>query len=126
MRGSASRFSMWSPLDFAEWVRARGHLLPAMTEDPEHEVVGRLLEGTAQLWLGEQCAMVTEVTKDPRTLHVWLAGGNLREIVSLTPGIAAWGRMMGCMQATIDGRKGWKRVLAPYGFNGDDLLRKVL
>jgi len=110
----------------AEWSRARGFLLPAMTDDPEHEVAGRILNGTAQLWLGEQCAMVTEVIHEPRTLHVWLAGGDLKEIVSLTPGIAAWGRMMGCTEATINGRKGWARVLKAYGFEGEGVLRKIL
>lgn len=126
MAASASRFSTWCKLGFAEWTRARGYLLPAMVEDPEDEVVARLLNGTAQLWLGERCAMVTEVINDPRTLHVWLAGGDLKEIVSLTPGIAAWGRMMGCTEATINGRRGWARVLKTHGFEGEGVLRKDL
>lgn len=97
-----------------------------MIEDPEHEVVGRLLNGTAQLWLGVRCAMVTEVVNRPRTIHVWLAGGDLQEIVSLIPGIEAWARMMGCSEATIEGRKGWARVLKPHGFTGEPVLRKTL
>lgn len=109
----------------AEWDRARGWLLPAL-EDDERYVVGRLLEGSAQLWLGERAAMVTEVTAHPRKVHVWLAGGDLAEILSFIPGIAAWGRMMGCTEATIEGRKGWSRVLKPYGFTGDTVLRKML
>jgi hypothetical protein len=111
-----------------EWQVARQWIVPALTEeDTETDVAVRLLEGTAQLWLGEASAMVTEVIREPRTLHVWLAGGDLAEVVSFTPGIAAWGRMMGCKSATIDGRKGWLRALKPYGFHRDgELLRKAL
>lgn len=111
-----------------EWQKAREWIIPALTEeDTETDVVVRLLEGSAQLWLGEASAMVTEVIREPRTLHVWLAGGDLAEVVSFTPGIAAWARMMGCKSATIDGRKGWLRALRQHGFRRDgDLLRKAL
>jgi hypothetical protein len=111
-----------------EWNIARQWIIPALEpEDSENDVVVRLLEGSAQLWLGEASAMITEVVREPRTLHVWLAGGDLEEVVSFTPGIAAWGRMMGCKSATIDGRKGWLRALRRLGFRPDgDLLRKAL
>lgn len=113
-----------------EYQRARAWLLKALEfeGDPEVELVAKLQAGHAQLWLGERCAMVTEVHQESegRSLHVWLAGGDLDEIVSLTPGIAAWGRMMGCVEATIEGRPGWARVLKPYGFAGETILRKAL
>lgn len=113
-----------------EYQRARAWLLPALEfeGDPEAELIAKLRAGHAQLWLGEESAMVTEVHDDSegRSVHVWLAGGDLAEIVSLTPGIAAWGRMMGCVEATIEGRAGWARVLKPYGFAGETILRKAL
>lgn len=113
-----------------EYDRARPWLLKALEfeGDPEAELVAKLRAGHAQLWLGERSAMVTEVTEEPkgRTIHVWLAGGDLDEIVSLTPGIAAWGRMMGCKEATIEGRAGWARVLKSHGFSGDAVLHKAL
>jgi hypothetical protein len=113
-----------------EYQRARAWLLRALEfeGDPEDELIAKLRDGRAQLWLGEKSAMVTEVHDEPvgRSLHVWLAGGDLAEIVSLTPGIAAWGRMMGCFEATIEGRTGWARVLKPYGFTGGMILRKAL
>lgn len=111
-----------------EWERARQWIIPALTEeDTETDVVVRLLEGSAQLWLGEASAMVTEVVREPRSVHFWLGGGDMAELISLIPGIAAWGRMMGCRAITIEGRKGWDRVLKGRDFrrNGD-LLRKAI
>lgn len=100
-----------------------------MVEDDEAYVLGRILAGSAQLWIGERCAMVTEVTQvegEPRKIHCWLAGGDMADILAITPGVEAWARMMGCKEATIEGRKGWSRVLAPMGYRGETVLRKAL
>lgn len=111
-----------------EYLAARDWLVAALEAgETEGHLVSRLLAGTAQLWLGERCAMVTEIVNGPpRAIHVWLAGGELKEIVSLTPGIAAFARSMGCAEATVNGRKGWGRALRKHGFEGFGQLRKVL
>lgn len=113
-----------------EYQRARPWLLKALAfeGDPEDELIAKLRAGQAQLWLGERSAMVTDVTASPkgRALHVWLAGGALDELLSMIPGVFAWARTMGCCEVTIEGRSGWARVLKPYGFAGDVLLRKAL
>lgn len=80
----------------------------------------------AQLWLGRRSALVTQVTVE-RDIHVWLAGGEMDEIIALVPGAEAWARAMTCTSVTIDGRPGWARVLKRLGYGPDgDLLRKVL
>jgi hypothetical protein len=113
-----------------EWLAAREWIMGAVEDedDTEAAIVERLKAGTAMLWLGERSAMITEIndTEAGRVLHVWLAGGELAEVVSFTPGIAAFGRMMGCVDATLEGRKGWARALRPYGFSGSRVLRKAL
>lgn len=113
-----------------EYLKARDWLLKALAfeGDPEAELVAKLRAGKAQLWLGEKSAMVTEVTEEPggRCLHGWLAGGDLLEIKALIPGALAWGRMMGCVTATIEGRTGWARALKTLGFAGETILRKAL
>lgn len=114
-----------------EWEAAREWVMAAVVdpEDTETAIVERLLNGSAQLWLGEAGAMVTEIIEDdegPRHIHVWLAGGSLPEVISFIPGIAAFARMMGCTEATVEGRKGWARALRPHGFSGSRLLRKAL
>lgn len=83
----------------------------------------------AALWVGERCALVTTLQEDEtgRSLHVWLGTGDLSEMTSLEPGIAAWARSKGCNFATIRGRQGWARVFSKHGFTRDgDELRKLL
>lgn len=88
-----------------------------------------LLRGQAMLWPGERGALVTQcvVTPEGRFLHCWLGGGSLRALLDLRPGVEAWGRMMGCDYATIEGRKGWDRVFRPFGYGrcGEDLRKRL-
>lgn len=109
-----------------QWGQARPHLLKAMIEDDEAFVVGQILTGKAQLWIGKGAALVTQISGDPLTIHAWLAGGDKAEILAMTPGIEAFGRTWGCKFATIEGRKGWQRVLRPMGYFGDQILTKGL
>jgi hypothetical protein len=78
-----------------------------------------LREGDAVLWLGERSALVTTSDEHPRyrALHLWLAGGDMDEIVGdLIPRAEAWGREQGCEKVTVMGRKGWERALAADGY----------
>lgn len=110
------------------WARCRNWLLPAMVEDTEEHVLAELSTNRAQLWPGRQSAMVTQLVKQNELrLHVWLAGGDLADLLSMTPGVEAWGRQQGCTFATINGRKGWARLLRSAGFfDVDGELRKTL
>lgn len=73
--------------------------------------------------------MVTQCVADDRgpCLHVWLAGGDLADILRLKPGIEAWARAQGCERVTINGRHGWARVLRRWGYVrvGDELERRL-
>ncbi len=112
-------------------MRCRSWLLPALRPacGTEASLVEDLVAGRAHLWVGEAAALVTQCVDEPagRTLHVWLAGGNLAEILNLKPGVEAWGRAQGCVRLTLCGRKGWRRVLGPLGFEvlGDELMRRL-
>jgi len=99
-----------------QWVRVRKWILPALTDADEAEVIGELIAGRATLWPGERCAFVTQLLTDPPRMHVWLAGGDGREMSAMIPGMAAWGRAQGAQFATVNGRKGWKRKLNEHGF----------
>ena len=101
-------------------------LQPAMQDVDEDDLLNDLLTGHAQLWAGERGAVVTQCVQNPPTLHLWLAGGDLRDVMSLLPGGLAWARTMGLKQVTVDGRKGWSRVLKAYGFEGDDMLVRAI
>lgn len=75
--------------------------------------------GEAQLWAGEAAAMVTLVEEEPRErrLLIWLAGGDLEELVDrLRPRAERWARRRGCRRVLVVGRPGWERALAPEGY----------
>lgn len=89
-----------------------------------------LSEGRAQLWLAvtdkPQAAMVTKL--DDKTLEVWLAGGKvLSGAVPFLETTLTAAKEAGATDARIVGRKGWARVLAPYGWRtaGDELVKDL-
>ena len=92
------------------------------------EVRNALDTGLAQLWLtldpGPVAAMVTR--RDGDTLEVWLAGGAVLSgsVPFLETAIEA-AKADGVTNGRIWGRKGWARVLKPYGWRHDgDFLVK--
>ncbi len=86
------------------------------------EAKQRIEDNTAQLWLGERSAMVTEIVGD--AIHVWLGAGDMDELLAMRPLVERYGKDVGCARATIDGRLGWDRVLKPHGFKR--VLEKML
>jgi len=68
-------------------------------------------EGQLVYWSGPNSAVVTEIIEYPqkRTLHFFLAAGNMAELEAMYPTIIEWGRMQGCTAASLAGRKGWER-----------------
>ena len=90
-------------------------LRPSLADGQEwSEVIERIEQNKAQLWLGERSAMVTEIVGD--AIHVWLGAGDLSELLAMRPLVERAGREWGCKRATISGRLGWDRALKPYGF----------
>jgi len=76
-------------------------------------------QAEAQLWAGDRAAMVTLLEDEPRErrLLIWLAGGDLSELVNvLRPAAERWARGQGCRRVLIVGRPGWERALAPEGY----------
>jgi hypothetical protein len=96
--------------------RARPHIEAALSyAGGTHgfdDVAAMLREDRAILWSGPHSAIVTEIIEHPqkRTLHFFLAGGNLAELEVMVPGILEWGRTQGCTAASMTGRKGWERT----------------
>lgn len=101
-------------------------LEPALTDgDTWADVEARLNENTAQLWLGEACAFLTEIWG--HDIHVWLAGGRLRGLMDLRPRIEETARYWGLKRVTLKGRPGWDRVLKKSGYvrKGDELEKRL-
>lgn len=88
-----------------------------------------LRSGLAQLWLATEqqepvAAMVTRIDGD--TLEVWLAGGAvLKGCVPFLETAIEASKQAGTTNGRLSGRKGWERVLKPYGWQprGDDLVK---
>lgn len=82
------------------------------------DVRDMILKGTAQIWPAPRGCAVTEIVQYPRkkVLNVWLAAGEMDQIIDMLDNAMEWGRAQGCEAMTLSGRMGWQRVLAKHGF----------
>jgi len=97
--------------------KVRGWLQPALDINDTHDiedVEAAVASGHMQLWVGERGALITEIQKYPKlkTLHIFLAGGEMDQCLDFLPSLYAWGKMQGCDRITLSGRVGWGRVLS--------------
>lgn len=91
------------------------------------DVLDKIKTGHAQMWAGKASFHITEIVVHPghKTLHVWLSAGDMKELIGMAPALMAWGKKMGCIDATIEGRLGWERSLAHLGFKKKAVLLGV-
>lgn len=91
------------------------------THAPE-DVARAVSEGRMQAWTNGDSLVVTEVQQFPRgnMLNVFLAVGNLEEVMAIQPELEAFGRAHGCSTMRMEGRKGWARVLPHHGWTPDN------
>ena len=75
------------------------------------DVAEMVAAGRALLWPGPASCVITETILEPRSksLHFFLAAGEMRELEIMAPHILAWGKSEGCTTASLIGRKGWTR-----------------
>ena len=83
------------------------------------DIVRGVLNGDFHLWHGDNGCAVTEITVYPRkkVLHVFLAGGDMQQILDFEESAVVWGQSYGCTAMTIAGRPGWKRILGKRGWD---------
>ena len=82
------------------------------------DVVAGIVSGRMQFWPAERGCAVTEIVVYPRkrVLHVFLAGGEMDQILDMIGDATEWSKGQGCTSMTIAGRHGWQRVLAKHGY----------
>lgn len=82
------------------------------------DVAKAIVENKAQFWPGANSVIITEIQDYPseKVIQVWVAGGDMEEIMSMAPGIEAWARLQGCTAVLVEGRQGWARVLSDKGY----------
>jgi hypothetical protein len=82
------------------------------------DVVQAIAESRMQLWAAPKGCMVTEIVVYPRkkVLNIFLAGGDLSQLLDMNNDMAEWAKKQGCTGGTLTGRVGWKKVLEPMGW----------
>jgi hypothetical protein len=89
----------------------------------------KVFTNQAQLWPGQNSAVVTRLETHPSgllTCLLWLAGGDdLSELKALEKAISAWAKAMGCERMEIIGRRGWLKALDDYREGSTVLVRNL-
>ena len=82
------------------------------------DIVSAVYSGRMQFWPAEKACAVTEIVTFPRrkVLHIFLAGGDMQQIVDMDESATKFAKANGCSALTIAGRRGWKKVLNENGY----------
>jgi len=90
------------------------------------DVARALAENRAQFWPGKNAAIVTEIDTigQTRVCRVWLAGGEMTEVLEMARGLEAWSRLQGCSEVLVEGRKGWEKALKDQGYEFFTIMLK--
>ena len=88
------------------------------------DIAEGVTSGVLQLWPAERGCWVTEVTQYPRkkVLHVFLAAGELDQIIDMHESVVQWAIEQGCESLTMTGRKGWGKPLKNSGWKSQLVL----
>jgi len=91
------------------------------------QVVDAIKDGSAQFFPLENSVIVTEVVDYPKksVCRIWLAGGNMDELVEAEKKIVLWAKSHGCSGMEIIGRKGWERQLKDYNAASTVLIKEI-
>lgn len=97
--------------------------LPTHTAD---DILDACETGDMQLWCCGESVLVTEIVAFPRATVVRsvVAGGRLRDILTVLPAAEEWARERGCRYAIAGGRRGWGRALG-YGSKAVEFVKEL-
>lgn len=104
------------------WTKYRPLIIEALKHcagvETIQDVEDRLYRGTYQAWYGQRSAVITEFSHYARakTLTIMHAGGDMAELPTFEPAIAAYAQSQGCQMVMGHGRPGWKRIFEPHGY----------
>lgn len=104
-----------------ELIRCRPWIEAALDHSRTHDfgdIVRGCFAGEYQLWPAPKGCLVTEIATFPKRklLHVFIAGGDMDEVLAIADAAMEWGRAQGCEAMTMNGRMGWQRVLGKRGW----------
>jgi Zn-finger nucleic acid-binding protein len=100
----------------SEWERCGAWIQAALDHGGNcftlDDVLETIQKGQAQFWPGKKCALVTEIKQYPRKrlCNVWLAGGDLDELIEMSVHVKAFAKNSGCDAIALQGRPGWQKI----------------
>ncbi len=76
------------------------------------DILEQVRQGSLQFWPAPASVVITEIIEHPRqrTLHFFLAGGNMQELEAMEAPLVEWGRAHGCTTVSMLARRGWERT----------------
>ena len=88
------------------------------------DVAEKVVSGHLQLWSAEKGCVVTEIIVYPnkKVLHFFLAGGKLEQITDMQDDIVKWAKAQGCVEMSLAGRLGWKKVFQDDGWKENHIF----
>lgn len=110
------------------WGRCAKYIEPALSGAYSlGDVLNEITEGRARFWPMARSAVVTRIHDYPRsrTLRIWLAGGDMDELVGFLDAADNYARSEKCERIELEGRKGWAKVLTGYEVTNVVLTREV-
>lgn len=89
------------------------------------DVADQIARGELQLWPANETALVSQIITYPKrkAIHIFLAGGNIDELINMEESVFTWAKMQGCDMLTFSGRLGWSRSkLKNRGYKTDHMM----
>lgn len=82
------------------------------------DIVVGIASSKMQLWAAPRGCIVTEIVVYPRkkVINIFLAGGDLDQIMDMEHDIGQWAKSHGCTGGMMTGRLGWKKPLMENGW----------
>ncbi|MDA8788855.1 hypothetical protein N9M91_02145 [Porticoccaceae bacterium] len=82
------------------------------------DVAAGVMSGQMQLWPAPEGMIVTEIVTYPRkrVLNIFLASGELNQILDFHTNVQDWAENQGCSAFTMSGRRGWVKALKNHGW----------
>tara|TARA_B100000902_G_scaffold264479_1_gene250597 strand:- start:36 stop:416 length:381 start_codon:yes stop_codon:yes gene_type:complete len=102
-----------------EYLRCVEFLRPAIDIHKTHsllDIFGMLVSGHAFLVALKNSAGILEIVEYPKykSCRIWLAGGEMDELLKVYPKIQEWAKYKKCKKIEIIGRKGWEKVFKDH------------
>ena len=112
-------------IDFQRLREALAHAGDTYTLEDINDGVA---SGRFQEWSAGRSVIITELRETPRvrSIHFFLAAGDLRELKPLAELALQWGREQGAQRASFIGRFGWlKSFVRDLGFTERGVLMEA-